>query len=656
MLHLNKSGPCCSDAEFFSKQLNLGFPGMEKVAEFAAAGRYAEARKAYAEYIRSHLQPQRYFCIPYDGPGNCIVLDGESESESAERICRNRLVSCGTPYDFGNTVDWHLNATPDGYPEWTWQLNRHNEWKLLAHMYQKTGDERYAEKCADFFASWVRQSGSHETMPNGQSVCWRTIECGISMGMNWPYALHAFYKSPAFTDDILVDWVKSVCEHGHFLHDNHKQGNWLIMEMNGLAQLSVIFPELTFAGEWRKFAFDMLEAELRRQFYPDGFQYELSTNYHEVVLHNYCQLIRIAMSYNIKLPERFMPLLERAAEVDIKLMLPNGRLPDINDGCSARAVDFISPKMPLFAHREDFKWLVSDGKDGKAPAYTSVALPYSGIMIMRSGWQPDAVWALFDAGPFGRAHQHEDKLNILLSAHGRLLLSEGGNYAYDSSEMRKYVLSTRSHNTVRADGHDQNRYANYHWEERNIERLSGMKYKIEDDFDFAEGSYTEGYAGLENDRIVHKRGVYFLKKPAEGLKPFLLVIDRMTSERAHTYETLWHLNGDEPALSDGILNTEGLRLLYSNAVSGADVVYGQTDPELQGWVAGSVRQGDYRPVYTLRCFSVGNQIREVTVLDPFIQFEKVSASESPDKTDVTLFLSDGRIITLNETDFFGDET
>ena len=652
---MNKSEPLYSDAEFFGSQLNLKFPGMETVAEFAVAGRYMEARKAYAGYIRSHLQPQRFFCIPYDGPGNCIVLDGESESETADRICHNYLVSCGIPYNFGRTVDWHFNATPDEYPEWTWQLNRHNEWKLLAHMYQETGNERYAAKCADFFTSWVQQACNNKTMSNGQSLCWRSIECGIRMGINWPYALHAFYKSPAFTDDVLVDWVKSVCEHGHLLHDNHKQGNWLIMEMNGLAQISIIFPELSFSDEWRKFSFNMLEMELRRQFYPDGFQYELSTNYHEVVLLNYCQLLRIAMSYNIAIQKNFLPLLERAVEVNIKLMMPDGRLPDINDGCSDKVADLILPKMPLFTHREDFKWIVSYGKEGVEPEYTSVALPYSGIMVMRSGWKFDAIWALLDAGPFGRAHQHEDKLNILFSAHGKLLVSEGGNYAYDGSEIRKYVLSTRSHNTVRVDGHDQNRYANYRWEEQNIDKLSDMKYEINDYFDFAEGIYTEGYTDLENDRIVHRRSVYFLKKSVKGIKPFLLIIDRMTSGQEHIYETLWHLTGEKPTVSEGVLNTEGLRILYSDAVRRISIVYGQTVPEWQGWIADTVRQGDYRPVYTLQCFSSGNRIREVTVLDPFAQFEKVCASENPDKTDIMLTLSDGRLINFNESDFFSEK-
>ena len=104
-----------------------------------------------------------------------------------------------------------------------------------------------------------------------------------------------------------------------------------------------------------------------------------------------------------------------------------------------------------YPSRSDFAWAHSEGKQGKSPAVTSCAFDYAGYYIMRTSWKPDAVWALFDGGPFGYGHQHEDKLNVLLHAYGRLLLTEGGNYAYDTSEMRKYVLSTRGaqHNSCR---------------------------------------------------------------------------------------------------------------------------------------------------------------------------------------------------------------
>ena len=644
-----ENGPLFSDEEFFQNQLNLDYPGMENTAQAIRKKDYLTARKEYAKYIRTHLKPEQYFTIPYDGPGNCIVLDGETEIEAADRICTNRLVSCGTPYSFGDKVDWYWNATPDGYPEWTWQLSRHNEWKLLAHAYQRTGDERYAKKCADFFASWVKQARYPGPMPKGWSLCWRTIECGIRMGCNWPYALHAFFKSPAFTDDILVDWAKSVCEHGYLLQQQHKEGNWLIMEMNGLAQLSIFFPELSKSPEWLDFAFKLLEEELKRQIYPDGFQYELSTNYHEVVLANYVQLVRVAMAYQIPVPDTFFSTLELAAEVYPKLMMPNGRLPDLNDGCNSPAADFLEGKLVLFPKREDFRWVVSHGKSGHPPVYNSVAMPYSGIMVMRSGWQPDDVWALLDSAPFGHGHQHEDKLSLLMFAHGKLLLTEGGNYAYDESEMRKYVLSTRSHNTIRVDSSDQNRQKNYHWSEQDINRPADFTWQIKDEFEFAQGCYSEGYAAPGTDDVVHKRSVYFIKEPMfQNMKPFFLVVDRMYSNQVHSYENLWHLDSEQINFSAGKVTVPGLELLYSQAIEKADAAYGQTEPEWQGWIATSFRQGDYRPIQAVRCLSRGKNLRIVTILDPFSQFESVSASDNVEQTEITIKLNDGSYITLDE--------
>lgn len=132
------------------------------------------------------------------------------------------------------------------------------------------------------------------------------------------------------------------------------------------------------------------------------------------------------------------------------------------------------------------------------------------------------------------------------------------------------------------------------------------------------------------------------------------MVDRLSVEEEHTYETLWHLDSGEVTVLDGMADTEGLRALYSNAVQKATVVSGQTDPEWQGWIANSILQGDYRPINTLRCLSSGKQLRIVTVLDPFSQFGGVSASSCPDETDITILLSDGSKITLNERIFSYD--
>ena len=49
---------------------------------------------------------------------------------------------------------------------------------------------------------------------------------------------------------------------------------------------------------------------------------------------------------------------------------------------------------------------------------------------MRDGWHERAHWAWFDAGPWGIAHQHNDKLHLSVSPFGRDVLVDTGRYNY----------------------------------------------------------------------------------------------------------------------------------------------------------------------------------------------------------------------------------
>lgn len=653
---MTKTGPLLPIDKFFTACLNLELPGLEKVREAVQEEDFEGAKAAFAAYVRTSLRPDVFFTIPYEIPENNYTRPNESIREAAERICENKLISCGTECDFGDKVDWFHNPTYNQYKEWTWQLSRHNEWKLLGHVYRETGDERYAQHFARLFESWVRQAicPPEETI-GYETLCWRTIECGIRMGANWPYTLHAFCRSPAFTDELLVDWYRSVYEHGMRLRHRHVTGNWLIMEMNGLAQIGILYPVFKESAGWLEYAFKMLGEELGRQIYPDGFQYELSTGYHDVVINNYHRLIRTARAYGVPVPESFLPVLERASEIDVKLMMPDGRLPDINDGGWHASKKLLEKKAEeLFPQNEVFRWVVSDKKEGKAPDYRSIALPYAGFLAMRTGWEPDAVWGLFDTAPFGKAHQHEDKLNLLVFGRGKVLLTEGGNYAYDTSEMRRYVLSTRSHNTVRVDGFDQNRREGYSWQEEEIRKESGMRWRIEEDFDFGEGVYDEGYGPTQDRAISHRRSVYFFKRPPKGLSPFFAVVDRFTGEGEHRFETLWHLGDEKASLQAGKITAPNVTLLSSRAQDGVELVLGAVSPEWQGWVsAGSGRQGAYSAIPTVRQSVTAR--RAVTIIFPCEEgscpIERVEASGNEEDQRFTLRLLDGSELVFEEPAF-----
>ncbi len=453
-------GPRLTDAEFFSK-IDTTRPGLEGVPEAVGHGDYATARHLFAVEARQSLQPERFLRVPREFRGAHFMKEGETAEQAAERILTGELISCSTPHKFEGEVDWFSNPTFNQYKEWTWQLSRHPEWAILAERYRATGDERYAEAFVRYFRSWVRQALVPENADGGATLCWRTIEAGIRMGGAWQWALHSFYRSPHFTDDVLVDWYKSVWEHGWRLRNFHRTGNWLIMEMNGLAQISILYPQFRDAPAWKAYAFDRLVEELDAQVYPDGWQVELSTGYHQVDINNYQWLIDVCRVCEEPIPAAFHAGMERMHAVNVLMMMPDGRLPDLNDGGWHDVARLMKSAVIDYPQRADFLWAFTKGAQGWPPAEASHAFHYAGYTVMRTGWERDAMWAVLDAGHFGYGHQHEDKLSLLLHAYGRLLLTEGGNYAYDASEMRRYVLSTRAHNTIRVDGQDQNRRLGY---------------------------------------------------------------------------------------------------------------------------------------------------------------------------------------------------
>jgi hypothetical protein len=655
-------GPRLSDADFFNR-VDTTRPGLEGIPAALARGDLGTARRLFATEVRRTLRPERFLGIQRLFRGHNFMRRDESVAGAAERILRGELISCGTPHQFEGQVDWTLNPTYNQYREWTWQLSRHPEWALLAERYRETGDERLAEGFVRFFTSWVRQAVVPEDAPGGATLCWRTIETGIRMAGSWQWALHSFYRSPHFTDDVLVDWYKSVWEHGWRLRYSHRTGNWLIMEMNGLAQIGLLYPQLEDAPAWKAYAFDRLAEELDVQVYPDGFQIELSTGYHQVDIVNYQWLMDVCSAYGESIPDAFTAGLERMHAVNVRLMMPDGRLPDLNDGGWREVAPLMERAVHQYPARRDFRWAHTRGQEGAPPEGTSLALPYAGYYVMRTGWEPDAVWALFDGGPFGYGHQHEDKLNLLLHAYGQLLLTEGGNYAYDSSEMRRYVLSTRAHNTIRVDGKDQNRRLHFRREDVDVSALAGARWYTSGGHDVVEATYDEGYGPDADCVVTHRRKVVFVKSGLGDLGPCLLVFDRVLpgDQGTHSYQVLWHLDAERVRVEDLVVRSDDPELsdlcLVAAGRSGltAEVVLGQESPEWQGWkTIKEHQQGQYAPapavVYHL---AVSGPVRLVTCLYPTRPGEAcpvcaLQAGSGLEDADVRLVLTDGREIELDE--------
>jgi len=589
-------GPRLGDAEFFGA-LDLELPALADVKAATVTGDYAAARQAFARYLRARPGPRWHFDWR-ERPQHATRPTGVNTRE-ADRVVAHELTSVGVPYQFGPHIDWSINPTKLKYCEWTWQLSRHPFWSTLGRAYWDTGDEVYAREFVAQITGWITDNPVpvHDS-GNRTGSRWRTIEAGIRMFSSWPDCYFRFLSSPSFTDDALVLMVKSMVEHARHLLANPTSNNWLAMEMNGLFHVGVLFPEFKESSVWRDTAAKRLYDEVNIQVYPDGAQVELATGYHGVSLHNFLGTLKLAELNRITLPGDYAARLERMYDYYLKLAMPDGLYPALNDAGWGDCRRSLQDGAERFPQRLDWRWLASRGREGTAPAFTSVSFPYAGWAVMRSGWGAEDLYLHYEYGPFGAGHQHEDKLSLVMHAFGRRLLTEGGVYAYDSSPWRRYVLSTRAHNTIMVDSQEQRRSGlreTYVTKEPLPNRWTSTPQ-----FDFAEGWFDEGYGAKRDRTVTHRRAVLFIKPE------YWLIIDRLSPSdgAVHRYEAIFHFdgeNGDTTTAPMAVRSTEpnvanlAIVPLHPEGLS-VTLVKGQEQPCVQGWVP--AHGYDVRPVAT----------------------------------------------------------
>jgi hypothetical protein len=665
------NGPRLGDLAFFNA-MYLDRPGLEGVRDAVGRADWTAAQREFVMHLRRRNTPKWYSNWrgrrdPHEREEVELVNVGDEaianvDLDRADKAVRNTLTSCNVEQVFGDTVDWELD--PIKYKEWTWQLSRHPFWVTLGQAYWKTGDEKYAEAFVRQMTHWVEnilvpvgEDGNawkdDGRMGSPSTNCWRTIECGIRMGQTWPYAFHYFLSSPNFTDEAVCLMLKSMVEHARHLMRWPRTGNWLTMEANGMYHVGVLFPEFKEADEWRRVGMERQYKELDVQVYPDGAQIELSSGYHQVSLRNFVMTYNLAQLNDQPMPDDFSDKLERMYDYDLYLAMPDLRMPALNDGGWTDIKPWMKNALEFFPEREDFKWAATEGREGKRPTTLSTAFPYAGHFVMRSGWTHEDSYLFFDGGPFGYGHQHEDKLNLVIYSHGRVHLTDAGNYPYDDSQWRKYVLSTRAHNTVMVDGREQNQRGKPRDEYVAREPLPHT-WVTQPSFDFASASYSEGYGPQRDRSVTHTRSILFIKPELWIVTDFLDASD----DREHTYESMFHL---DTLKADVVGNRKSVETqnrdngnlgIYGALPANAEisVVAGQEEPIVQGWIPRG-KPYECQPLPTAVFKAQGRGITEMSYvicpiakddLSPISYIERLSSE--PGLSAGRIAMMDGRAI------------
>jgi hypothetical protein len=641
---LASSGPRLTDAKFFS-MVDLDRADLLAVREAVAKADWPAAKQAFAEHLRQRKEPHWTF------DPRRVGEEPKRRNAGADKALQHRLSSIGIEWAFGEAIDWSFNPTtqPDSkWPrnhEWTWQLSRHPMWVDLGRAFYATGDEKYAAEFVAELKSWVRDCPLPPKADNKAFSRWRTIEAGIRAGSIWPEVYHRFLFAKSVDDEALVLFLKSYAEHALYLMQFHTSGNWLTMEANGLYHAGALFPEFKDAALWRQTALERLGSELDIQVYPDGAQVELAPGYHGVSVQNFLGPVNLEPLTGFTVPKEYTAKMERMFDYFLYSMQPTRRTPALNDSSAGEVTRWMGTGAKLFPNRDDFRWVATEGKEGKAPAKRSFLFPYAGQAIFRSGWDRNALWLCMDAGPFGYGHQHEDKLGVTLTAFGKSLLVEGGVYTYDASDWRRYVLSSRAHNVVLVDGQEQSRRKSPK-ETYVVKTPLPIVWESHDAFDHAAAVYDEGWGSNAVCAVRHTRHVFFVK-------PDLFVIaDELEpkDEAVHSYEALFHLDAEEVKV-DGLqvaTQNKGANLtLLAFGTDGVTIIKGQKEPVVQGWLPDSSSgYGGIRPIPT----AVYKKQAQGNVVMLYALFPSASSAPCP-VTDVRLANS-----TLTVTRGHGSET
>jgi Heparinase II/III N-terminus/Heparinase II/III-like protein len=573
--------------------LDLSRSKLESVREAAEKGDFIRADHELAKYLKDRTD------VPWKIDPRHLDRNVPFNKKVADDAANGRFSILGVPPArlFPDRVDWLYNDTRDrkdtSYdPEWQYVLCRMPFWGDLAAAYRATGDERYAQ-------AWVRQLRSfitscptpdhrdNDQVPDHRGSAWRTLDSGIRISETWPAAYHSFLFSPAFTDEDIALYLYSCLMHARYLESFPTHGNWLTVEMSGLYTVGVLYPEFKEANDWRKFAVEKLYAETSRQFLPDGAQNELTPGYHNLALNSVLNIPTLAKASGHlgEIPDDYVKRMEKAFDYDLYLMAPDRFEPKLNDSGMIGAVGCLNRGLQFFPERTDYRWITSDGKKGQPPADTSHAFPWAGYFVMRSGWERDANYLIFDAGPLGNAHEHQDKLNVVLYSYGKEVLFDSGGGSYEKSKWRDYAISTFSHNTVLVDGLPQHR--SWSVENKISKNPIDARWESTPSFDFAAGVYNNGYGAEENRPATHCRRVLYIKPD------LFLVVDTLlpNDETEHSYQARWNLLPTKVQRDKSLLSVTTLAAGQPNLTilpleqEGLDirVVSAQTEPELLGW-------------------------------------------------------------------------
>ena len=419
----------------------------------------------------------------------------------ADDALGNRFSFYGEKYQLPASIDWDANP---GTAHWGHDLNRFSYLDALTGAYLASGDTRYSRKAVELILDWIAKCDVAECF-KGTRYAWGSYLNNAIHCHAWCQCLTTLIAREQITPVELLRVLKSVHDQLAYLEivTNGHAGNWPTIGCQGMLACVTAFPVLRDAGRFTDYCLRTMKSQIADQVLPDGVQDELTPHYHRVVVGNLLSVIRSLRVLGRELDSETLATLRKMVHYVQQTTVPDGsKQAAFNDSDPGTPGD-IRRSLREFGLAE-----LSSPPERLGPE----AFPYAGVALLRQRQDQGDLYLAFDAGPYGRGHQHEDKLGFWLFAYGRNLLVDPGRHLYDGSARSYYgyLKSTAAHSTIKIDGQDQHSAGRRDtWIAK---KPLNLGWQVREGEVRASGAYELGYGSRNNIAVVHRREIVFVKE------------------------------------------------------------------------------------------------------------------------------------------------
>lgn len=514
--------------------VNLDYPGLEKVKSNFEAKKYNDAAKALLQYYRNRA----------DLSDNNFLNAAKSISTANQEKADNSLLHKFQPhkgygfFDYGKDINWQLWPVKDN--EVRWQLHRVTWWEPMGLAYRKTGNEAYAKEWVYQFRDWVKKNPLGLSADNDR-YAWRALEISERL-KSLPGTFGLFISSPNFSPEFLMDFLQSYNQQAEVLPTRYaKEGNHLLFEAQRELAAGTFLPELKAAATWRRSGADILNAEIKKQVFADGMQWELAPGYHNAMISTFLAGLRTAQKAGLEkeFPESYKATIEKMVLATINFSFPDYTFPMFGDAWLTEKSAMLKQYKDwatAFPDNQVIQYFASEGKKGQFPSYLSKGLTDAGFYTFRNGWNMKSTVMVLKASPPGEFHAQPDNGTFELWIKGRNFMPDAGCFVYSGdaeiNRLREGYRQTKMHNTLTLN--DQNMV---------ITNAKLEKWESGNQLDVLT------YSNPSYSNMSHQRSVLFVDQQ------YFLIMDKAIGTATGKLAVRFHLKEDSKPLYDKSTNT-----------------------------------------------------------------------------------------------------